>query len=499
MGLDSGAFSVSFVFVFLCLLFKSLDRQIRDSILAKRKRKVFNSLMRVWLNESLRIRVVMGKDRISELPDALLIKILSFLPTKIVVATSVFSKQWRPLWKLVPNLEFDSEDYDDKEEYTFSEIVCKSFLSHKAPVLESFRLEFESEKVDPVDIGLWVGIAFSRHLRELVLVAADTGTGTAFKFPSSLCTCNTLETLRLVLLILVDISSPVVMKSLRTLHLELVSYKDESSIRNLLSGCPILEELLVIRGEDSDIEVFTVDEVPSLQRLTINDDHDGQEFWGYVINAPSLKYLLIEDLRCPGFCLNAPELMEANIFDGTSITNDNFLGYLTSVKRLLLNLSPWKITYPTGSIFYQLVSLEMYTREIDWWDLLTLMLEHSPKLQVLKLTDNCVKFHKNGLPGGKWNEPKYVPECLLSHLETFVWRRFDWGREEEKEIATYILKNARRLNKATFSTNPVDSEELDKLKERRKVHNELDGVVRASNSCQFVFKFDTSYHVSDSS
>ena len=110
-----------------------------------------------------------------------------------------------------------------------------------------------------------------------------------------------------------------------------------------------------------------------------------------------------------------------------------------------------------------------------------------------------MKFHKNGLPGGKWNEPKYVPECLLSHLETFVWRRFDWGREEEKEIATYILKNARRLNKATFSTNPVNSEELDKLKERRKVHNELDGVVRASNSCQFVFKFDTSYHVSDSS
>jgi len=294
----------------------------------------------------------MGKDRISELPDALLIKILSFLPTKIVVATSVFSKQWRPLWKLVPNLEFDSEDYDDKEQYTFSEIVCKSFLSHKAPVLESFRLEFESEKVDPVDIGLWVGIAFSRHLRELVLVAADTGTGTAFKFPSSLCTCNTLETLRLVLLILVDISSPVVMKSLRTLHLELVSYKDESSIRNLLSGCPILEELLVIRGEDSDIEVFTIDEVPSLKRLTINDDHDGQEFWGYVINAPSLKYLLIEDLRCPGFCLNAPELMEANIFDGTSITNDNFLGYLTSVKRLLLNLSPWKVIFQSSIDFF---------------------------------------------------------------------------------------------------------------------------------------------------
>jgi hypothetical protein len=38
-------------------------------------------------------------------------------------------------------------------------------------------------------------------------------------------------------------------------------------------------------------------------------------------------------------------------------------------------------------MFYQLVSLEMYTREAEWWNLLTLMLENSPKLQVLKLTD----------------------------------------------------------------------------------------------------------------
>ncbi|CAL9246617.1 unnamed protein product [Arabidopsis halleri] len=449
--------------------------------------------------ESLRIRVVLGKDRISELPDALLLKILSFLPTNIVVATSVLSKQWRSLWKLVPILEFDSEDYES-EHYTFSEIVCKSFLSHKAPVLESFRLQFGSEQLNLVDIGLWVGIAFSRHLRELVLdfYPAEPGTGMTFTFPSSLCTCNTLETLKLVLCILVDISSPVVMKSLRTLHLEFVRYKDESSIRNLLSGCPGLEELRLYRGDDSDIEVFTI-EVPSLHRLTVHDNNDGPEFWGYLINAPSLKYLLIEELRCPEFCLNAPELMEANIAHVTSITNDKFLGSLTSVKHLLLNLSPLKITYPTGSIFYQLVSLEMYTREAEWWNLLTIILENSPKLQVLKLTDRSLNFHKNGVVGGKWNEPKYVPECLLSHLEIFLWRRFDWGREEEKEIATYILKNARRLKKATFSTNRIDSEELIKLKERRKVLNELDGVVRASNSCHLVFKFDASYDVSDSS
>ncbi|XP_010431292.1 PREDICTED: F-box/FBD/LRR-repeat protein At3g52680-like [Camelina sativa] len=446
--------------------------------------------------QRLRKRGVVNEDRLNQLPEALILKILCFLPTKTVVTTSVLSKQWRSLWKLVPNLEFNSEDCES-EDHSFSEIVSKSFLSHKAPVLESFRLLFGSEDVSFVDVGLWVGIAFSRHLRELVLDFYPTGKET-FTFPISLCTCNTLESLKLVFGFTVDIPSPVLMKSLKTLHLEFVSYKEDASVCNLLSSCPSLEQLIVYRGEDCDVEVFTV-EVPSLQRLKIHDTNDGAEFWGYVINAPCLKYLLIEDLRCPGFSLNAPELLEASIVEAISITNKKLLGSPTSVKRLLLHLSPLRIAYPTGTIFYQLVSLEMYTRIEEWWNLLTLVLENSPKLQVLKITDKYHHVGGNSLVGGKWNEPKYVPGCLLSHLETFGWKRFDWGREEEKEIATYILKNARRLKKANFSTIPIESKELNKLRERRKVLNELDGVVRASNSCHLVFKIDASYCRSDSS
>jgi len=44
-----------------------------------------------------------------------------------------------------------------------------------------------------------------------------------------------------------------------------------------------------------------------------------------------------------------------------------------------------QIKFPTGSIFYQLVSLELYTNKAEWWNLLVLMLDSSPKLQVLKL------------------------------------------------------------------------------------------------------------------
>ncbi|KAL9831736.1 putative FBD domain-containing protein [Arabidopsis thaliana] len=53
-----------------------------------------------------------------------------------------------------------------------------------------------------------------------------------------------------------------------------------------------------------------------------------------------------------------------------------------------------------------------------------------------------------------WSKPKCVPGCLLLHLETFMWIGYEWQRRDEKEVATYILRNTRRLKKATFSQNP---------------------------------------------
>ncbi|ESQ45514.1 hypothetical protein EUTSA_v10011064mg, partial [Eutrema salsugineum] len=439
--------------------------------------------------ESLRNRNSVNEDRISELPEALLLEILSSLPTENVIATSVLSKRWRSLWKMVPKLEFDSKIHKS-EHHRFSEIVCRSLLSHKAPVLESLSLVVR-DKTEALDIGIWVGIAFSHHVRKFVLDLWNKGERLV-KFPSVLCSCsNTLEVLILEDII-IDLPSRVCFKSLRELHLYYVEFKDDESVFNLLCGCPTLQDLVVFRHPNMDmVDTFTI-AVPSLQRLTIEENNAVMREGGYVINAPSLKYLNIKGfsgLEC--FLVeNAPELVEAKIIYVSEITYEKILESLTSAKRLSLRISPLEIKYPTGIIFYRLLYLELTTNESEWWNLLSLMLDGSPQLQNLKLIDSWPYRDKDCLVDWKWNQPKRVPECLLLHLETFVWTKYEWQREEEKEVAAYILKNARRLKKATISTKPIESKQLEKLEKRREMLNELASEVKASVSCQLVFEAD---------
>ncbi|KAJ4871875.1 F-box/FBD/LRR-repeat protein [Raphanus sativus] len=431
------------------------------------------------MEQRLRRRLgYVNADRISELPEALLVQILSLLPTtKHVIVTSVLSKGWRSLWKMVPRLVFasPSQKFEDK-------VISTSLLSHEAPVLESFRLRLVRDEYMG-DIRAWLGIAFARHVREMVL-----DVNFQVSFPGSMfCSASSLETLILKNSIHVDVPYPVSMKSLKTLHLHDVTYKEDESVRNLLSGCPSLEDLLVDRGYSiHDAKIFTI-VVPSLKRLAIYDPCTVRKGGGYVINAPCLKYLEIEMIIGCDFCLieNSPELVEATIRNVSRIVNETILRSLKPTKRLSLNLSPLEINCPTSTIFYQLVYLDVYAHKAEWWNLLILMLNNSPKLQVLKITGclPCAYGTNHCLVGKKLSEQEYVPECL-SQLETFVWKNYDWTSEVKKEVATYILKNAIRLKKAAFCINSI-TVKCNELEERLQMLKEL-----VSNPCHFVSKFE---------
>ncbi|CAA7025383.1 unnamed protein product [Microthlaspi erraticum] len=417
-------------------------------------------------------------DIISQLSDDVLLRILSFVPTKDVVATSLLSKKWRSLWKLVPKLVYDNSNHIG-ENRIFSQFVYRSLLSNKAPVLDCFHFHLNLvSDCASVDIGLWMEIAVTRHVRDLKFSIYSSKDARSVSLPSSLYTSNTLETLRLCDFVLLNVPVNVYLPSLKSLRLELVDYLDDPTLPRLLSGCPNLEELVVGRhGLDKTMDATVL--LPSLRRLTLSDKiTTSGTGCRYVIDVPSLKYLNITEnvVYNSRQIEDMPELVEAHV-DITHGVTQKFLRALTSARRLSLSLSLSEVIHPSGMVFNQLVHLDLYTVSEGWWDLLTHMVQDSPKLQTLKLIDK----HSSGeeTPNG-WKPPRSVPECLLCTLEAFVWNGYQ-GRQGDRDMATYVLQNAVCLKTASFSPKSTD------VGDKYQMLKELASVPTASTSSQLLF------------
>ncbi|CAN7122172.1 hypothetical protein BRARA_B01274 [Brassica rapa] len=393
-------------------------------------------------------------DRISQLSDTLLLRILSELPTAEVVETMVLSKRWLPLWKSVPHIDFDDDSYEDIDTGRFSRFVDRSLILHKAPI-ETLHFELtQSSTVD--DIGVWIEMAVQRHVRDLSIYIDCTSSTTPVTVPRSLYTgCGMLVTLKLKSVTLADASTLPSFSTLKYLFLLFVKYPGEEFVRRLLFSCGVLEHLDVEQCFDDNVTIFTV-KVPSLKSAILRkskdryiDDEDG-----FVIDAPSLELLDVYNSTA-GFCTiesAMPNIVKANVV--VNHGPSEILSAITSVKRLYLCLSYAKDAYPVGSVFPRLVCLTICTSEIECFNLLMCLLRDSPSLKSLKLQLFCIRDQGQR---SCWNEPSSVPACLLSSLETFEWVNYE-GTEEEKEVVAFILRSGRCLKKVNISSETTDSD-----------------------------------------
>ncbi|KAG7566390.1 F-box-like domain superfamily [Arabidopsis suecica] len=344
-----------------------------------------------------------SRDAISWLPDEVLSKILSLIPTKQAASTSVLAKKWRTIFRLVDNLDFDDsvllqpeEGKQERDEIreSFRNFVDRTLALQCASPLKKFSLKYHIHDDDNewAHVVRWLSNTLDRGVFEVNLSIR-----TCFNalLPSEFFTSKTLVKLRLGTQIsLVQIPPDVSLPALKILIFESIWIRPDDLCYVLLPGCPVLEEFFVY--------------------------HDGFEGWPYRISSQTIKRLLVQyddfeigntsvmSIDAPNLLfldyshyamseyphIHLESLVEArlDIQYTKTIDRPDITGLIIGISNVeTLRLSPDSVHVIHRCVrrrlllpvFKNLVTLSFGSKNRQGWKLLPKLIEQSPKLEIL--------------------------------------------------------------------------------------------------------------------
>ncbi|KAF7825788.1 F-box/FBD/LRR-repeat protein [Senna tora] len=195
-------------------------------------------------------------DRISELSDDLLCKILSYLPTKQSINTSILSKRWKSLWFFIPSLDFAYDERDDHnigletEYFRFVQFVDGVFGSRRhvhvdQPNIRRFRLRCGFSN-STYDTTRWINNALQLgNVEELDISLYSRLFST---LPTQVFTCTTLVVIKLHELTIEGEVDSVCLPSLKILNLHCVKFLSDDCVAKVLSGSSATLEDLILES-----------------------------------------------------------------------------------------------------------------------------------------------------------------------------------------------------------------------------------------------------------
>ncbi|XP_074273535.1 F-box protein At4g22280-like isoform X2 [Silene latifolia] len=235
-------------------------------------------------------------DRISSLPDDVLGHILSFLPIRCSVSTSILSTRWRYLFTLTTCLSFDDAqcfghlEQNERIEGTrrFKEFVDKVLDLHEISPLQKFCLVCQGT-YDASDFNRWFSSALQKGVQELHYELANYIDTDFLPDYDGFFMCETLVKLKFIhcgYYIKIPLSASL--PKLKILHLELIVFFDFNSMERLLSCCELLEELTLSYCE-CETQGHAIHSSDILKVLKIEDCCF--LLGTFEIDAPNLAYL----------------------------------------------------------------------------------------------------------------------------------------------------------------------------------------------------------------
>ena len=194
----------------------------------------------------------MGPDRISCLPGHLIDRILSRLPLREAVRTSVLSSEWRYKWTTIRNLAFDdkcvSEAFEDDSVIRDKLVgLIDHVLSLHSGRIKKFMIS-NVVLTGVTDIDRWIPHLTRRSVKQFLLLDIWDGQPDRNIIPSCLFARQSLVSLVLDNCWLKPPSTFQGFRKLKRLVLIDVTLAQDV-FENLVSSCPLLEELTLVSCE----------------------------------------------------------------------------------------------------------------------------------------------------------------------------------------------------------------------------------------------------------
>ncbi|KAL1222994.1 putative F-box protein [Cardamine amara subsp. amara] len=492
-----------------------------------------------------KIRVDRGgdDDLISSLPDEVIGKILSNLPTHVAASTSVLSKRWRNLLPLVDKIELSDVSVSSGGcPLGFPEFVEKklsSLLSNNS-MIKSFHLNCE-HKHEESRVNGWIRTVLERGC----LLKIHLETVGMYRIDTEFFTSNTL-----VELTICDGFYPagrrlpregVFFPALKKLSLVSVAFSDYPSYEDLVFGCPVLEELFLHYPDDYNPPAWDGYVLsPSIKRLTIFHDYpDYRQLHDLVyFQTPSLVYLDYSGHVSRQYDVDfLGSLVEARLnlrpwdplidddsdstsgsdsdseddydYPSSSDSEDDafrrgvtaLVSRITNVKTLHLSSDSLEVFHflcESMPVFHNLLELSFESDKDKGWQVVPLLLNSSPNLVTLsikglvhKVTNRCGDACICIIPKMKMKMKKKQEEegvCCLSTCQLKVLNISGYrGTCRELKQMSHFLANFKCLETVKVGVEVDHREDNDPNKTYLRITNALMKLPRVSSNCRIHF------------
>lgn len=458
-------------------------------------------------------------DIISNLPEGVLLHILSLLPTKDAVRTSILAKKWKQLWTYLSAFDFNFRhpryDLDPRNQNNTENSLLDQKNKENSLLDLVGRLLHESYRVERLCVQIFKSVIDADKVNSLIYFVAKHKMqylklslghpDDKFVLPHSFSTCESLNELWLGLHFTLHIPSGIHFPKLKTLVVSDVTFANEKSFQRLFSGCSVLQELTLHDWSWENIMHINI-AISTLRELTIRfnmlseDIHDDMTV---MIDTPNLLYLRCRcDPTIQFIPVNLTSIVDADIDLGflyppnelyTAECAIELLSGLSNVKSLKLandtleSLHHTKDSLHLLPLFDNLTHLDVYSViSAKTNEVLMNILQKTPKLEVLEIPAAVLNYLD-----GEDLILNSVPCCFNSSLNRLCFSNF-YGNEYEIQFVTFILKNAPYLRKIDIHCSRRLIADIEKLDD---VCNQFEDV--CLESC--VVMFHPSYYDDESS